>query len=181
MTESKEELMTKFIKNAKLSDIDGKTQLYIDCDHYYYTGMVEPELFPQDIRNSYLEIVSKSFEGYTDNTTKISGYFENGNLSADNMYIVDILFTSTFYKNQQYINIPLTITKKDRVDYLESKVNSLTQELLDVKEILQILIKNNKALSDSEDTDEEEDAEEDHKKSRAKVVVTKLQPKKSKY
>jgi hypothetical protein len=172
--------MTNFIKSAKLIDNCGKHQLYIDCDQYYYTGDVNTELFPSEICNNYLEILTKSFTGYIDNTTEIKGYFENGNLMTDNMYIIDIVFTSTFYKNQKFINIPLTITKKDRIDYLENKIENLTKELSELKEIIANLTSGKSRLyklsdieiSDDDDDDDDEEEEAPKQKVAPKVKKT---------
>ncbi len=153
--------MTDFIKNSKLIDNCGILQLYIDCDQYYYTGNVNSELFPSEIRDSYVEIITKSFTGYIDNTTEIKGYFENANLMADNMYILDIVFTSTFYKTQKFINIPIIITKKERIDYLENKIENLTKELSELKEIISNLTSGKSRLIKLSDIEISEDDDDD--------------------
>lgn len=38
----------------------------IDNGDHYYTGEISPEMFPEEIRDNYEEIINQSFENYSD-------------------------------------------------------------------------------------------------------------------
>ena len=92
----------EYIKNAKVNTTSGNTMVTFDCEEYYYTCNVESSLFPPQLCDKYIEILTKSFTGYTDDILVISGSFEHDNYTQDNMYHINIyspLFTSIIHIN----------------------------------------------------------------------------------
>jgi len=121
----------EYINNAKVNTTSGTTMVTFDCGEYYYTCNVESTLFPPQISDKYMEILKKSFTGYTDDISVISGSFEHDNYTQDNMYHIKVVFKTAFFNFENVIGIPLKVHKKDKVDYLESKIGELKNQLKD--------------------------------------------------
>ncbi len=110
----------------KLNNVNGQNVIHIDCGKSYYTGIVNEDNFLPEFRDNYLEILEKSFIGYTDESVKIMASLEFTDLSADNNYVINIYMKNKFYSLDKEIKIPLSVSIKDRFDYLEEKVTTLT-------------------------------------------------------
>ncbi len=115
------------INKGKLINQYGETHLTFDCGLYYYDSKFTSDIFPQELREKYLDVVSKALLGFTDETTKISGGFEHECFNEDNKFIINVNFSNTFYKFSHKIEIPLTVHQKDKVDYLEEKLEQLKE------------------------------------------------------
>ena len=163
----------QFIKNSQMLMQNGHDMIRIDCGPSYYLGLINPATIPEDFTENYKEIIQKSFSGYSDDSFNISGSFEHEDYSMNNRFNIKISFKNKFYSFDKNISIPLIIHQKDKVDYLEEKIEFLTKEVNSLK--LQL---NNKAQeieqedSDDESVDEEhnEESDEEEEVVQSKVV-----------
>lgn len=85
------------INKGKVVNRNGKTYLTFDCRLYYYVSNFTSDIFPQELREKYLDVVSKALIGFIDETTKISGRFEHEIFNEDNKFIINVDFSNTFY------------------------------------------------------------------------------------
>ncbi len=131
----------EFIKTAKLYTIGGKDTIQIDCGSSFYSGIIEKTNIPEEFQDNYKDIITKSFEGFSDNSFNISSYFEHNDYSVNNTFFVKITFKNNFYNFDKTINIPLTITQKDKVDYLEEKLIFEKEKVIKLEEKLEQTIK----------------------------------------
>jgi hypothetical protein len=134
----------------------------IDMGDHYYSGEVIPEMFPEEIRDNYLEIVEQSFNDYSDEQCSVSHLFENKE------YIINFTYKSKPFCFKRTIKITMEQTMKDFRDYTNERIEGLENQIAELKQMV-IELKDEKfALqmirdtnSEDEDDDEEEDEEED--------------------
>lgn len=147
------------INKGKLVNQNGKTYLTFDCGLYYYVSIFTSDIFPQELREKYLDLVSKALIGFTDETTKISGGFEHEFFNEDNKFIINVDFSNTFYKFSHKIVLPLTANQKDKVDYLEEKLEALKESfdrLTADYTLLKTRVTGSKVISGMQEIDEED-------------------------
>ncbi len=117
----------EIITKGKLNTQCGKTYLTFDCGPYYYKCEFSADIFPEQFHETYLDVVTKALQGYSDDTTRILGFFEHETYSEDNNFNITIHVSSSFYKFSHKVVIPLTAYKKDKVDYLAEQLETLQQ------------------------------------------------------
>ena len=146
-----------FKSKAKFFVENGKDMLHIDCGMTYYNAVVTSDNFSEEFRNNYQEIVVKSLNGYKDDTFSINGSFEHEDFTLNNRYNIVVSFKNTFYNFTKTFSIPLTVFHKEKVDYLEERINILEKQNLsyldrivaleDLTKTLSEFIKNTKVTS----------------------------------
>lgn len=151
----------EFIKNAILSFQNGHDVIRIDCGPSYYVGTIDIKTIPEDFNENYKEIIQKSFIGYKDESFNINGSFEHEDYSMNNRYNIKISFKNKFYSFDKNISIPLIIHQKNKVDYLEEKVNSLEVTVKNLIEEMNTLKKLNNKHSEIEQEAQDSDNSED--------------------
>jgi hypothetical protein len=115
---------------------NGEDKVIFDCGPTVLKGVFTEDMVPEHFRSSYKDIISKSFGGYTDESTNIFAHFAHEDFAKENRYIVKIIFNTKFYSFEKDIEIPLMSFSKDRVDYLEEKLSFLTSKMESMELIL---------------------------------------------
>ncbi len=153
----------QFIKNAQMLIQNGQDTIRIDCGPSYYVGIINLETIPEDFTDNYKEIIQKSFSGYKDDSFHIEGSFEHEDFTMNNRFNIKISLKNKFYSFDKQISIPLIIHQKNKVDYLEEKLEFLTKEVDSLK--LQLNTKVHQEIeeedSDGESEDEQEQSDEE--------------------
>ena len=142
---------------VKLNNVNGQNVIHIDCGKSYYTGIVTEEHFLPEFRENYLEILEKSFNGYHDESVKITANLECSDLTTDNHYIITIYMKNKFYSFDKVIKIPLSVSIKDRFDYLEEKVTTLTSMVEELENRIAFMAVKNAMVSKEIDNESEDD------------------------
>jgi hypothetical protein len=135
--------------------------LKIDMGDHYYQGKIFQDLFPEEIKDNYLDILNQSFIDFTDDEYSVTKNFDD-----KNVYIINFCYKSKPFSFKRKIEIPVTKHEKDFKDYtneriekLESIVNKLSQELDSFKLSKENLNKEI-LIKEEEDENEEENEEE---------------------
>jgi hypothetical protein len=150
----------------------------IDMGDHYYSGDVIPEMFPEEIRDNYLEIVEQSFNDYSDEQCSVNHLFENKE------YIINFTYKSKPFCFKRTIKITMEQTMKDFRDYTNERIEGLENQIAELKKIvielkdekfaLQMIRDTNSDDEDGEEDEEEDDEEEEEKEPvNAKAVLTK--------
>jgi hypothetical protein len=128
---------TRHIINlGKVISENYEDKVLFDCGPTVLKGVFTEDMVPEHFRSNYKDIISKSFGGYTDESTNIFGKFSHEDLSKANNYIITIDFHTKFYSFNKEIVVPLTSFNKDRLDYLEEKISYLTSKMESMELIL---------------------------------------------
>lgn len=131
--------------------------LKIDNGDHYYTGEISSEMFPEEIRDNYEEIVNQSFENYSDDKYSVS--------IVNNFDLKDPSFTINFQYNvkpftfKRNILIPVVYHLKDFQDYTNERIEKLDNEVATLRSLVESLL--NKNTIDDDDNEEEREDEED--------------------
>lgn len=144
----------------------------IDMGDHYYSGEVIPEMFPEEIRDNYLEIVEQSFNDYSDDQCSVSHLFENKE------YIINFTYKSKPFCFKRNIKITMEQTMKDFRDYTNERIESLENQIEQLKKLVFELKDEKMALqiirdSNSEDEDEDEEEEDEEEEDKREPVNTK--------
>jgi hypothetical protein len=126
----------QIINLGKVIVENGEDKVLFDCGPTVLKGVFTENMVPEHFRSSYRDIISKSFGGYTDESTNIFAHFSHDDFSKENSYIVKIMFNTKFYSFEKDIEIPLMVFSKERVDYLEEKISFLTSKMESMELIL---------------------------------------------
>jgi hypothetical protein len=138
----------------------------IDNGDHYYTGDVIPDMFPEEIRDNYEEIINQSFQNYSDDKYNVTLTL---NLESQKQIIIDFQYKVKPFSFKRSITIPIIYHLKDYKDYTNERIEKLENEINDLREIISVLMecKNTNKIDDStensqqEDEDSEEDEEEE--------------------
>jgi len=137
-------LMQFTLKNNKLK---------IDNGDHYYTGDISSEIFPEEIRDNYEEIVNQSFENYSDDKYSVS--------IVNNFDIKDPSFTINFQYNvkpftfKRNILIPVVYHLKDFQDYTNERIEKLDNEVATLRSLVESLLNKNTIDEDSDLEDDD--------------------------
>jgi hypothetical protein len=117
--------------------------LKIDMGDHYYQGKIIQDLFPEEIKDNYIDILQNSFIDYVDDDYSVTKNFDD-----KNYYVINFSFKAKPFSFKRKIEIPVTIHEKDFKDYtneriekLETLVNKLCQEVESLKLSKESLIK----------------------------------------
>lgn len=131
--------------------------LKIDMGDHYYQGKIIQDLFPEEIKDNYIDILQNSFIDYVDDDYSVTKNFDD-----KNCYVINFSFKAKPFSFKRKIEIPVTKHEKDFKDYtneriekLETLVNKLFQEVESLK-----LSKDNLIKVEDEDNIEESEVEE---------------------
>jgi len=130
-------------------------KLKIDNGDHYYTGDISSEIFPEEIRDNYEEIVNQSFENYSDDKYSVS--------IVNNCDVINPSFSINFQYNvkpftfKRNILIPVVYHLKDFQDYTNERIEKLDNEVATLRSLVESLL--NKNTIDDED-DEDSDLED---------------------
>ena len=132
----------------------------IDNGDHYYTGDVTPEMFPEEIRDNYEEIINQSFENYSDDKYNVTL-----TLNLDEVIhqiIINFQYKVKPFSFKRSIVIPIIYHFKDFKDYTNERIEKLENEIKDLREIISVLMecKNDNKIDDSTEEDDEEEEEE---------------------
>ena len=126
--------------------------LKIDNGDHYYTGEISPEMFPEEIRDNYEEIVNQSFENYSDDKYSVSIIntcdLKNPSFTINFQYNVKPF---TFKRN---IIIPVVYHLKDFQDYTNERIEKLDNEVANLKSMVESLLNKN-IIEDETESDVE--------------------------
>lgn len=168
----------QFIKNAQMLIQNGQDTIRIDCGPSYYVGTINLDTIPEDFTDNYKEIIQKSFTGYKDDSFHIEGSFEHEDFTINNRFNIKISLKNKFYSFDKQICIPLIINQKNKVDYLEEKLEFLTKEVNSLK--LQLNTKVHQEIEEEESDSEgdsvdaeqsDEDSEDEKQSKKVKNVI----------
>jgi hypothetical protein len=146
----------------------------IDDGNHYYIGTVNSEMFPEEIRDNYLEIIQQSFDDFTSNEYSVSKIFRE---DIDNrIYIINFHYKAKPFSFKRSIEIPMEYHEKDYKDYtnerienMEETINSLNEQLNDLRsEFIQYKLSHAQANTI---VDESEEEEEDIKPVKSKKTI----------
>jgi len=134
----------------------------IDNGDHYYSGEVLSEIFPEEIRDNYEEIINQSFENYSDDkyTVTLTNNF-NDNF---NQIIINFQYKVKPFSFKRSIIIPVTYHLKDFKDYTNERIEKLENEIVSLKELISKLMKENiinNQIDDSNDEEDNDDEEEE--------------------
>ena len=138
----------------------------IDNGDHYYTGDISPEMFPEEIKDNYEEIVNQSFENYSDDKYSVS--------IVNNFDLKDPSFTINFQYNvkpftfKRNILIPVVYHLKDFQDYTNERIEKLDNEVATLRSLVESLL--NKNTIDDDDNEEEEEEDDDSTLSEEEIV-----------
>jgi hypothetical protein len=125
----------------------------IDNGDHYYTGDISAEMFPEEIRDNYEEIINQSFENYSDDKYSVS--------IVNNFDLKDPSFTINFQYNvkpftfKRNILIPVVYHLKDFQDYTNERIEKLDNEVATLRSLVESLLNKN-TIDDDEDSDLED-------------------------
>jgi hypothetical protein len=128
----------------------------IDNGDHYYTGEISSEMFPEEIRDNYEQIINQSFENYSDDKYSVS--------IVNNFDIKDPSFTINFQYNvkpftfKRNILIPVVYHLKDFQDYTNERIEKLDNEVATLRSLVESLL--NKNIIDDEQEEEDSDLED---------------------
>jgi len=132
-------------------------ELKIDNGDHFYIGEVTKKMFPEIIANDYEDIVEKSFNDFSDDTTRIK------HTITEQEYIIDFKFTCKPLKISEIIKINITRKEKDFKDYIIERIEKLESENKELKiklsELATIVLK---TQEHSEETIHEDDEDDDN-------------------
>ena len=137
-------------------------ELRIDNGDHYYIGQVTKTMFPEIISNDYEDIIEKSFNDFTDETTTIK------HTITDQQYIIDFKFVCKPLKISEVIKINITRKDKDFKDYVIERIEKLENENKELKiklaELATIVLKSEDSTNDDDEEDEDDEEEPDESK-----------------
>lgn len=132
--------------------------LIIDEDDHYWVGVINPNDFPEEIRDNYLDIIQKSFDNFIDEEYSVTRNFED-----TSRYIINFHYKSKPFSFKRTIEIPMMLKDKDFKDYTNERIEKLEEEIKKLHEtfqVLQLSIQQKSELIEDEEEEEEEDDEE---------------------
>lgn len=131
----------------------------IDNGDHYYTGEVLSNMFPEEIRDNYEEIINQSFENYTDDKYSVSiiNNFEQENPS----FTINFQYNVKPFTFKRNISIPLKYNLKNFQDYTNERIEKLDDEILNLKNLVNSLLNKNTIEDDSDLDDNDSTLSED--------------------
>jgi len=127
----------------------------IDNGDHYYTGEISPEMFPEEIRDNYEQIINQSFENYSDDKYSVS--------IVNNFDVKD----PSFKRN---ILIPVVYHLKDFQDYTNERIEKLDNEVANLRSLVESLLNKN-TIDDDDDEEEENDEDNESEEEIVEVPV----------
>jgi hypothetical protein len=134
-------------------------KLKIDNGDHYYTGDISSEIFPEEIRDNYEEIVNQSFENYSDDKYSVS--------IVNNCDVINPSFSINFQYNvkpftfKRNIIIPVVYHLKDFQDYTNERIEKLDNEVATLRSLVESLLNKNTIDEDSDLEDDDSTLSED--------------------
>lgn len=169
-------IMNQIIANGKLFHENGNDYIKFDCGGTYYVGLINPEMFPKELLHNLHETIYKSFTGHNDDDIQVTGEFFTDDFTTDNEYLMSINIKNKFFSFEKVFSINLICHTKDKLDYLEEKINFMAEKILMLEKIL--MSKNNNNITElisqesSDDSDQSDD--EVDKKAKTKLNQSKI-------
>ena len=136
----------------------------IDNGDHYYTGDITSEMFPEEIRDNYEEIINQSFENYSDDKYSVS--------IVNTCDLKNPSFTINFHYNvkpftfKRNILIPVVYHLKDFQDYTNERIEKLDNEVATLRSLVESLLNKNTI----DDEDYEDDGEETNDEEEEEIV-----------
>jgi hypothetical protein len=145
--------------------------LKIDNGDHYYTAEVKQEMFPEEIRDNYEEIIEQSFINYSDATYSVSHEFNNFD-KDNNIISITFNFTQKPFTFKRLIEFKMIYHLKDYKDYTNERIEKLEASNIELKNMVEELkSKIDNLLLNKNDTEEEEDEEEEEEEEEEVVPV----------
>ena len=145
-------------------------QLKIDNGDHYFIGLTNKQDFPTIISENYEDIITKSFDNFSDENTTIS------HIINDNQYIINFKYNCKPLNISEEIRIDLVKHIKDFKDYMNERIERLENENVLIKknlsELANIVLKNNTEEAEEEAEEEVVDETEDEEESEVPIVQT---------
>lgn len=111
-----------------------KKQIIIDNEDHYFVGDVVQNSFPEVIRDSYEDIIVRSFNGHVDESTKIAHTFEN------DIYQILFDFNCKPLIFQTVVDIQMVKHQKDYKDYMNERVSKLEATIKKLTEQIETIM-----------------------------------------
>jgi hypothetical protein len=128
-------------------------KLKIDNGDHYYTGDISSEMFPEEIRDNYEEIVNQSFENYSDDKYSVS-IVNNFDVTAPS-FTINFQYNLKPFTFKRNILIPVVYHLKDFQDYTNERIEKLDKEVATLRSLVESLLNKN-TIDDEEDSDLED-------------------------
>jgi hypothetical protein len=142
----------------------------IDNGDHYYTGDICSEMFPEEIRDNYLDIIEKSFNNFTDEEYSVLRDFED-----TGRYIINFHYKSKPFSFKRTIEIPMALKEKDFKDYTNERIEKLEEQIKKLNESFQTvqlsIQQKSEMLEDNDEDDDEEEEEEEEEEDASSVEV----------
>ena len=135
-----------------------KSTLKIDNGDHYYTALVTEEMFPEEIRDNFEEIIQQSFNNYSDTQYSVTHSFENNTFTIHfNYKVKPFTFKRNVVINMDHHLKDYKDYTNERIEKLEAQVKMLTSQLESVTNKLNMLVDDNTDTEEENDTDEDDD------------------------
>jgi len=145
--------------------------LKIDNKNSFYSGQVSMDMFPEEIKENYLEIIQQSFDDFIDDKYSVTKNFDD-----KTKYIINFSYKVKPFSFKRQIIIPVDYHMKDYQDYTNERIEKL-EKIIDTmaKEIQSLKL--SKLIDDDKDSDndqkEDNTEEEEEDDVEIKVPITK--------
>ena len=159
--------------------------LKIDNGDHYYTTDIKQEMFPEEIRDNFEEIIEQSFINYSDTTYNVTHEFNNFNNENNNFNKENNIFTIFFnylqkpFSFKRIIEFKMNYHMKDFKDYtneriekLESTIGKLESTIEELK-VMFTVKKDEPTINDEEEDEEDDDDEDSEEQVEVQLPVTK--------
>lgn len=117
--------MIKFFLEKK----DGQGYLKISNGISYYYGLIDINIFPDELKNNAETIINEAFEYYCKNSDKIPQIISKLELSEDsdkNNFLISFRLNNEFVKINKIINIEVTRYQKTMQDFMKDQFHQIT-------------------------------------------------------
>jgi hypothetical protein len=142
-------------------------KLKIDNGDHYYTGDISSEMFPEEIRDNYEEIVNQSFENYSDDKYSVS-IVNNFDVTAPS-FTINFQYNVKPFTFKRNILIPVVYHLKDFQDYTNERIEKLDNEVATLRSLVESLLNKN-TIDDDEDNEDSDLEDNDSTLSEEEIV-----------
>jgi hypothetical protein len=167
--------MNQIIANGKLFHENGNDYIKFDCGETYYTGLIKPDMFPKELLHNLHETIYKSFTGHMDDEIQVTGQFLKDDLTINNEYLMTINIKNKFFSFENMFSISLVCNAKDKLDYLEEKLNLMNEKISILEQLVMAKNNNPELISQESSDDSDQSDDEVDKKAKNKVNQSKAQ------
>ena len=149
--------------------------LKIDNGDHYYTTDIKQEMFPEEIRDNFEEIIEQSFINYSDATYNVTHEFNNFN-KENNIFTIFFNYLQKPFSFKRIIEFKMNYHMKDFKDYTNERIEKLENTIGKLESTIEELkvmftVKKEEPTACINDEDDEEEDDEDDEDSEEQVEV----------